>query len=179
MAARFLLRTQSMIVQRPLQHNSFENQKLMNMAIDSIPNQEKSADFKSYSVLVADDDRTMAELLATNLRRLGHRVAGIAWNGREAVEMALKLQPGVVIMDIHMPVMDGLHAARELLKKQPMPIVLSTGLSDPRSLNGAVDLNVISYLVKPFSPAQLKVAIHLAVAQCDRAVAPAPAAPAA
>ena len=161
MAARFLLRTQSMIVQRPLQHNSFENQKLMNMAIDSIPNQEKSADFKSYSVLVADDDRTMAELLATNLRRLGHRVAGIAWNGREAVEMALKLQPGVVIMDIH------------------MPIVLSTGLSDPRSLNGAVDLNVISYLVKPFSPAQLKVAIHLAVAQCDRAVAPAPAAPAA
>jgi response regulator NasT len=140
----------------------------MNMAMDYTPNQDKKnqADLDTYSVVVADDDRTMAELLATNLRRLGHRVVGIAWNGKEAVEMALRIRPDVVIMDIHMPVLDGLQAAREILSAQLIPIVLSTGMSDARSVHRAVDLNVISYLVKPFSPAQLKVAVHLAVAQC-------------
>jgi response regulator NasT len=118
-----------------------------------------------YSVLVADDDRTMAELLATNLRRLGHRVVGVAWNGKEAVEMALKTRPDVVIMDIHMPVLDGLEAAGEILASQRIPIVLSTGLADCRTVNRAIDLRVISYLVKPFSPAQLKVAVSMAVAQ--------------
>jgi response regulator NasT len=108
----------------------------------------------------------MAELLATNLRRLGHRVVGIAWNGREAVDMALKLNPDALIMDIHMPVLDGLQAAREILCTRLIPIVFSTGMSDTRSLHRAIDLQIISYLVKPFSPAQLKVAVHLAVAQC-------------
>lgn len=140
----------------------------MNMAMDYSAAQEKitQPDFEAYSVLVADDDRTMAELLATNLRRLGHRVVGIAWNGRDAVEMALRTHPDVVVMDIHMPVLDGLRAAREILASHLIPIVFSTGMSDARTLHRAVDLNVISYLVKPFSPAQLKVAIHLAVAQC-------------
>lgn len=139
----------------------------MNIAKDPKFNQEKPSqgDLETYSVVVADDDRTMADLLATNLRRLGHRVVGVAWNGREAVDMTLKLQPDVVMMDIHMPVLDGLQAAREILGKRLMPIVMSTGMSDARSLHRAVDLHVISYLVKPFSPAQLKVAVHLAVAQ--------------
>jgi len=127
---------------------------------------KKPAELETYTVLVADDDRTMAELLATNLRRLGHRVVGIAWNGKEAVDLALKTRPEVLVMDIHMPILDGLQAAREILSKQMIPIVMSTGLSDARSLGRAVDLNLISYLVKPFSPAQLKVAVHLAVANC-------------
>jgi response regulator NasT len=63
-----------------------------------------------------------------------------------------------------MPILDGLAAAREILTKHPMPIVMSTGMSDARSLGRAMDLNLISYLVKPFSPAQLKVAVHVAVA---------------
>jgi len=140
----------------------------MKMAMETTTNLKKTTQpsLESYSVLVADDDRTMADLLATNLRRLGHKVAGIAWNGKEAVELALKTRPDVVIMDIHMPVLDGLQAAREILAAHLVPIVLSTGMSDARSVHRAVDLNVISYLVKPFSPAQLKVAVHLAVAQC-------------
>jgi len=137
------------------------------MAIDYTPNHNKPAqvELESYSVVVADDDRTMAELLATNLRRLGHRVVGVAWNGKEAVDLVLKTRPDVVVMDIHMPILDGLQAAREILNKTMIPIVMSTGMSDARSLHRAVDMNVVSYLVKPFSPAQLKVAVHLAVAQ--------------
>ncbi len=132
-------------------------------------NQSAKAESESYSVVVADDDRTMAELLATNLRRLGHRVVGIAWNGKEAVEMTLKTRPDLVIMDIHMPVLDGIEAAHEILSHSMIPIVMSTGMSDTITVHRAIDLNLISYLVKPFSPAQLKVAVQVAVAQCRTA----------
>ncbi len=130
------------------------------------------ANLESYSVIIADDDRPMAALLATNLRRLGHRVLGIAWNGREAVDLAHKVRPDVVVLDIHMPVLDGLLAACEILKSQPVGIVLSTGLLDAKLIHRAVDLNVHSYLVKPYSPAQLTVAMQLAVAQSRGRITP-------
>jgi response regulator NasT len=156
-----------MIIQRPLQQNFSGNQRLMNTAMGYTTNQNKpaSVEMESYSVVVADDDRTMAELLATNLRRLGHRVVGVAWNGKEAVDMTLKNRPDVVVMDIHMPILDGIEAARQILGSHSVPIVMSTGMSDVMTVHRAIDLNLISYLVKPFSPAQLKVAVQVAVAQ--------------
>jgi response regulator NasT len=132
----------------------------------SSKNKRVVPDLETFSIVVADDDRTMAELLATNLRRLGHRVVGIAWNGKEAVEMTLKNRPDVVVMDIHMPILDGFQAARQILNNHLVPIVMSSGMSDAMALHHAIDLNLVSYLVKPFSPAQLKVALQLAVAQC-------------
>jgi response regulator NasT len=119
-----------------------------------------------FSVVVADDNRSMAELLATNLRRLGHRVVGIGWNGKEAVALVLKHRPDLLVMDVEMPHLDGINAAREILSHVTMPIVLSTGRSDESTVERALDLNVVSYLVKPYSPAQLRVAIQMAVAQC-------------
>jgi len=154
-----------MIVQRPFQHSLFENQWLVKMAMNCIPPQEDSEPSEKYNVLIAEDDRTMAELLAANLARLGHRVVGVASNGLEAIELALETHPDVVIMDVFMPVLNGLDAASEIISHQHIPIVLSTGLTDSKCLNRALDLNVISYLVKPFSPSQLKVALHLAIAQ--------------
>jgi len=108
----------------------------------------------------------MADLLAANLRRLGHRVVAMCRNGKEAVETTARLHPDLVILDIEMPLLNGLDAARQILVAASIPIVMSTGISDIRSLQNAADLNVVSYLVKPYSPAQLKVSIHLAVAQC-------------
>lgn len=138
----------------------------MNMAMDCRLDQEEFPRAERYSVVIADDDCAMAELLATNLRRLGHRVVGIAMNGREAVDMVLELRPDAVLMDIRMPALDGLQASREILAVRQMPILISTGISDPGSVHEAIDLKVVSYLVKPFSPAQLNVALQLAVAQC-------------
>jgi response regulator NasT len=157
-----------MIIQRTLQTTSFTSPRHMNSVLNADLRHHKPghAGIETYSVVVADDDRTMAELLATNLRRLGHRVAGIAWNGKEAVDLVLKTRPDVVVMDIHMPVLDGIEAARQILAEQLVPIVMSTGMSDAMTVHRAIDLNLISYLVKPFSPAQLKVAVQLAVAQC-------------
>jgi len=144
----------------------------------NIPNQNASprAVPETYSILLAEDNRQMADLLAVNLRRLGHRVIGMARNGREGVEMALKMHPDVVILDIEMPILTGFQAAREILAAGLVPIVMSTGISDFKSLQKAADLKVVSYLVKPYSPAQLKVAIHLAVAQCRAFANPAAAA---
>jgi response regulator NasT len=131
-----------------------------------LPQTRESTEVKpeSYTVLVADDDRVMANLLAVNVRRLGHQVVGIAWNGREAVAMALKMRPDAVIMDIHMPVLDGIQAATQILSAHVIPIILSTGLSDSKTVRRAIDLRLISYLVKPFGPNQLKVALQLAIA---------------
>ena len=123
---------------------------------------------ETYSVLIAEDDRCMADLLAINLRRAGHRVVGIAWDGKEAVRLALSKRPDITIMDVHMPFLDGLQAAGEILSARPMPIILSTGLVDLRTIQRAMDIQGLSYLVKPFSPAQLHVAVHLAVAQCSK-----------
>jgi response regulator NasT len=136
------------------------------MTTNYLPQSRKSTevDPKSYTVLIADDDRIMANLLAVNVRRLGHRVAGIAWNGKEAVAMSLKMRPDVVIMDIHMPVLDGIQAAAEILNVRVIPIVLSTGLADSKTVRRASDLRLVSYLVKPFGPNQLKVALQLAIA---------------
>ncbi len=136
------------------------------MIMNHLPQPSKSAEVnpESYTVLVADDDRVMANLLAVNVRRLGHRVAGIAWNGKEAVAMALKTRPDAVIMDIHMPVLDGIQAATQILSAHAIPIILSTGLSDSKTVRRAIDLRLVSYLVKPFSPNQLMVALQVAIA---------------
>jgi response regulator NasT len=134
------------------------------------PSRSKEEAPESYTVLIADDDRVMANLLAVNVRRLGHRVAGIAWDGKEAVAMALKMRPDAVIMDIHMPVLDGIQAAAAILSVHVIPIILSTGLADTKTVRRAIDLRLVAYLVKPFGPNQLKVALQLAIANV-RAIA--------
>ena len=123
---------------------------------------------ETYSVLVAEDDRNMADLLAINLVRTGHRIAGIAWDGKEAVRLALKERPDLVIMDVQMPFLDGLQAASEILSANLIPIILTTGRFDLRTIQRAMDIQGLSYLVKPYSPNQLHVTIQLAVAQCRR-----------
>jgi response regulator NasT len=156
---------ESVMIQKSLPLDPHKHQFL-----NSDKNSDKSAPegLETYSVLVVDDDRAMADLFAVILRRAGHRVGGIAGNGREAVNMALKTCPDVVLMDLHMPGLDGLQAAREILASRLVPIVLSTGMVDLSSIQRANDIRLISYLAKPFGPAQLNVAIYLAVAGSRR-----------
>ena len=117
---------------------------------------------KPLSVLVADDDPWMLELMKRHLITLGHHVVGLARNGREAITLANELKPDLVILDINMPVMDGIQAANKIHETQNVSIILSTGAADERTLNRLCDLHIGAYLVKPFSPAQLKAAIYIA-----------------
>ena len=133
----------------------------------SDPNTTPAEESRSISVLIVDDEEHLVDLLTREIKFLNHRVAGKARNGKEAVELARKLRPDLIIMDIGLPVMDGIDAARAILQTQKVPIVISTGSSDEVTLSRLTDLTIGAYIVKPFSPAQLKVALHLAMSSHD------------
>ncbi len=122
----------------------------------------------AISILIVDDEEHLVELLTRKIKFLNHRVVGKARHGKEAIELAQKLRPDLIIMDIGLPVLDGIEAARAILQTQRVPIVISTGAADEGTLHRLKDLAISAYLVKPYSPAQLKAALHVAMAAAER-----------
>jgi DNA-binding NarL/FixJ family response regulator len=121
------------------------------------------------SILIAEDDERTRVLLQTMLEALGYPIAGSAADGREAVEKTFALNPGVLLLDIGMPVLDGLEAARLILERQLRPIVVLTGLTDEETLEEARRIGVQAFLLKPLSSKeQLRSAIAIATTLCDR-----------
>jgi response regulator NasT len=117
------------------------------------------------SVVIADDERQMVHLLTISLKTLGHEVIATTDNGEDAVVLALQNRPDLVILDIEMPKLDGLDAARKILSEWSVPIIISSGRSDNDVLKRAQTLNIQAYLVKPFSTDQLKSAISISLSQ--------------
>ncbi len=124
----------------------------------------------SLSIVVADDEPGILHLLTRSLRLLQHRVVGSGQNGQEAVALAAQFQPDLVILDIDMPMMNGIEAARAILLTRDLPIIISTGRADEPTLQRMRNLNIGAYLVKPFSPAQLKAAIFVAMSRYQPAL---------
>lgn len=120
---------------------------------------------ETKKVLIAEDNAKTRIFLKTQLETLGFNVVGVASNGHDAVEMALDLKPDLVIMDIKMPEMDGIEAAKAISAKNPVAIVLLTGLSSDEMAAKALDAGVFAYLVKPVTRNQLEPAIKLALAR--------------
>ena len=116
-------------------------------------------------VLIAEDEQLMIDVLKTMLTRAGHRIVGVARTGTEAIELARGGRLDLVILDIEMPEMDGLEAARTILGERDVPIIISTGRDDREALNEARAMNIQAFLVKPFRPEQLFSAIAIAVSQ--------------
>jgi response regulator NasT len=117
----------------------------------------------ALSVLVVDDEPLMVELLSRTLKDLGHETVATGRDGTEAVELARKFRPDLVVIDYAMPVMDGLEAAEIIMKELSVPIVLSTGRTDDETLQRARKADIHAYLVKPFHREQLKTAITMAM----------------
>jgi response regulator NasT len=101
------------------------------------------------------------------LTSLGYLVVGEAGDGTSAVHMARELRPSLVIMDIKMPGLDGLSAAKILMEEQIAPVLLLTAYSQRDLIEGARDAGVVAYLVKPFREAELVPAIEIALARYD------------
>lgn len=121
------------------------------------------------SILIAEDDPRTRALLQSMLQVLGYPIAGTAANGREAVEQTFALQPGAVLMDIGMPLLDGLEASRLILERGPMAIVVLTGMTDDDTLEQARRIGVQAFLLKPLgSKEQLRSAIAIATSLCAR-----------
>lgn len=117
----------------------------------------------ALKVIVVDDEPMMVELICRTLKNLGHEVVGTGHDGDEAVELARKHQPELVVIDYAMPNTDGMTAAETILKEMAIPIVLSTGRTDDETLQRAKKADIHSFLVKPFHQEQLKTAITMAL----------------
>jgi len=116
-------------------------------------------------IIIADDEPLMRLDLQEMLENLGHDVVGQVGDGQAAVGLARELQPDLVILDIKMPELDGVSAARILTEERVAPVLLLTAYSDREFIDGARDAGVMGYIVKPFGEAQLVPAIEVALAR--------------
>ena len=116
-------------------------------------------------LLVAEDEEAVRKALVRMAESLGHQVVAEARDGREAVEMAGLTGPDLVLLDIRMPELDGLEAARVILEKDSVPIVIVTGHTEQSLINDAAQVGVFSYLVKPITCERLAAAMATAQAR--------------
>ena len=99
------------------------------------------------------------------LERAGFDVVAEARDGAEAVELAAQSEPDLAVMDVKMPRLDGIEAARQILERRPIPIVMLTAFSEQGLVGRAVEAGVFGYLVKPFRESDLLPAIEAARAR--------------
>src|SRR5699024_8787295 len=101
------------------------------------------------------------------LTQLGYEVIGEAGDGQTAVDLAHKLHPDLLVMDIRMPGLDGIAAAEELTREKIAPVVLVTAYSDQSLVERAREAGVVGYVVKPFRQAELMPVIELSRARFE------------
>lgn len=120
---------------------------------------------KKMRVLIADDEVLIRMDLREILIDAGHEVVAEAANGEEAVKLARELRPDFIIMDVKMPVMTGIEAAKIIGKENLAPVLLLTAYSQQDIVEEAKEAGVIAYLVKPIREEQLFPAMEIAVSR--------------
>lgn len=125
---------------------------------------------KRHRIVVAEDEALIRMDLTEMLIEAGHDVVGQAVDGDQAVEMARELNPDIVVMDIKMPVMDGLTAAEILGREGIAAVVMLTAFSDQRLVERARDAGVMAYVVKPFAAHDVLPALEMAAARWSERV---------
>jgi len=122
-------------------------------------------------ILIAEDETIIRLDLRELLERSGFEVVAEARDGEEAVELALAESPDLALLDVKMPKLDGIDAARRILEERPMPIVMVTAYGEKELVARAVEAGVFGYLVKPFRETDLLPAIEMAQARHEELVA--------
>ena len=117
------------------------------------------------TVVIAEDETLIRMDLAEMLVEEGYDVVGQAGDGAKAIELAEELRPDLVILDVKMPVLDGIAAAEAIAGKRIAPVVMLTAFSQRDLVERARDAGAMSYLVKPFTQAELVPAIEMAVSR--------------
>lgn len=120
---------------------------------------------ENLRILIADNESIIRMDLRELLEEAGHEVIGEAADGFGAVEMTRKLKPDLVIMDIKMPEMDGIAAAKIISNEKLAPVLLLTAYSQKEIVEKAKDSGVLAYLVKPVKESNLFPAMEIALSR--------------
>jgi len=116
-------------------------------------------------VIIADDESIIRMDLREMLTNLGYLVVGEAGDGHSAVNLARELRPDVAVLDIKMPDMDGIEAAKILTEEKIAPVVLLTAYSQRDLVERAKEAGVVGYITKPMRESDLTPAIEVAIAR--------------
>lgn len=117
---------------------------------------------KKLNILIADDEALIRLDLREMLSEAGHNIVGEAADGQQAVKLARELKPDFIIMDVKMPMMDGLNAAEIIGEENIAPVLLLTAYSQQDIVDKASKAGVSAYLVKPVREEQLFPAMEIA-----------------
>ena len=117
------------------------------------------------TVVIAEDETLIRMDLAEMLTEEGYDVVGQAGDGAKAIELATELRPDLVILDVKMPVLDGIAAAEAIASKRIAPVVILTAFSQRELVERARDAGAMAYLVKPFTQSDLVPAIEMALSR--------------
>ena len=120
------------------------------------------AETQPLRVLVAEDETLIRLDLVETLQELGYLVIGAAANGQEAVDVAIATSPDVVLMDVSMPIRDGISAAEQIIARGVAPVVMLSAFSESDLIARAATAGVFGYLVKPLRSVELAPAFAVA-----------------
>lgn len=130
-----------------------------------------SAPAAKTRVVVAEDESLIRIDIVEILRDNGFEVVGEAADGEKAVAIAEELRPDIVVMDVKMPLLDGISAAEILTKRHIAPVVLLTAFSQRELVERAAEAGALAYVVKPFTPNDLIPAIDIALTRYQQITA--------
>jgi two-component system, response regulator PdtaR len=116
-------------------------------------------------VVIADDESIIRLDLKETLQRMGHEVIAEAGDGRTAVDLVRQHRPDLVVLDVKMPELDGVDAAKEIAHEKLAPVLLLTAYSQQDLVRRAMEAGVFAYVVKPFTESDLRPAIGVATAR--------------
>ena len=109
-------------------------------------------DSRARRIVLADDEALIRLDLAEMLEDAGYEIVGQAPDGQQAVELVRSLTPDLAVLDVKMPVMDGLSAAEEIGRERICPVVMLTAFSQKELVDRATEAGAMAYVVKPFTP---------------------------
>jgi AmiR/NasT family two-component response regulator len=122
-------------------------------------------------ILIAEDETIIRLDLRELLEKSGFEVCAEARDGDEAVQLARTMEPDLALLDVKMPKLDGIEAARKILEERPIPIVMVTAYGEKELVSRAIEAGVFGYLVKPFRETDLLPAIQTATARHEELAA--------
>ncbi len=126
---------------------------------------------ESLRILIVDDSELFRRSTRHILEMLGNEVVGEAEDGRGAITLTRELRPDLILMDIEMPHMSGIEAARLIQASHPTPVILLTAYNTADFIREARDAGVAAYLVKPLNPQELQRMMTIARARFEDWVA--------